>query len=116
LMTGLRLVLTQVGAYAIVATHSPVVAQETLACQVMIFDPGGGLATRTAQIETFGENVGTLTREIFGLHTDATDYRGVIGRMAGRLGSIEAVEAQLGARLPAPALAHALAVLDRSGG
>lgn len=109
-MTGLRVVLESLTAYAVVATHSPVVAQETAARQVLVMEADGGPARfRPPQIETFGENVGTLTREVFGLHTDATDFRPVLDRMFDALGSVEAVERLLGGELPGPALAHVMA-------
>ena len=58
---------------AIIATHSPVVLQEVPAsCAWKIRRTGRALAAERPDIETFGENVGVLTREVFGLEvTDA---------------------------------------------
>jgi ABC-type multidrug transport system ATPase subunit len=58
---------------AIIATHSPVVLQEVPAsCAWKIRRTGRMLAAERPDIETFGENVGVLTREVFGLEvTDA---------------------------------------------
>ncbi|CVG22572.1 cytochrome c biogenesis protein CcmA [Serratia marcescens] len=51
---------------AIVATHSPVVLQEVRSDCVWILNRTGKyMSADRPQIETFGENVGTLTREIF---------------------------------------------------
>jgi predicted ATP-binding protein involved in virulence len=116
LMAGVRRLLDDLQAYAIVATHSPVVAQENLASQVKIISGGReGVFVRDVPIQTFGENVGTLTREIFGLHTKATDYRAVLEQMANDLGSAEAIERRLGQPLSSQALAHVLATLGRAG-
>lgn len=104
LMTGIRILLDRQNAYAIVATHSPVIAQETLASQVMILEPGG--VVRSPEMETLGENTGALTREIFGLHTEVVDYRRALQALVSKLGSIEAIEAHLCASLSPPALAY----------
>jgi predicted ATP-dependent endonuclease of OLD family len=58
---------------AIIATHSPVVLQEVPAsCAWKIRRTGRTLAAERPDLETFGENVGVLTREVFGLEvTDA---------------------------------------------
>ena len=109
LMTGLRIVLEKLESFAIVATHSPVVAQETLASQIIVME-GHGI-TRSPTIQTFGENVGALTREIFGLHTEATDYRRVLKEMAEQLGSLESVEGAIGEGLSGQAEAYLMFVL-----
>lgn len=113
-MAGLRHLLDTLGAHAIIATHSPVVAQETLAAQVLIVEGGGdAILVRPPTIETYGENIGTLTREIFGLHTGATDFRSVLDHMVDTYKSVEAIEAGLGTLLSSQALAHVMARLAR---
>ncbi|AJQ94879.1 AAA family ATPase [Gynuella sunshinyii] len=53
---------------AIIATHSPVVLQEIpKSCVWTINRVGVYTSPKRPDIETFGENVGVLTREIFGL-------------------------------------------------
>jgi len=53
---------------AITATHSPVVLQEIpKSCVWKIHRTGLAFATRRPKIETYGENVGVLTEEVFGL-------------------------------------------------
>lgn len=53
---------------AIVATHSPVVLQEIpKSCVSKIQRVGLVTNIKRPDIETFGENVGVLTREVFGL-------------------------------------------------
>lgn len=62
---------------AIIATHSPVVVQEVpSSCVWKIRRSGAEMAVERPDIQTFGENVGILTREIFGLEvTDAGYHR-----------------------------------------
>lgn len=87
---------------AVIATHSPVVLQETPRKCVWVLRRSGHVmrATRPA-IETFGENVGILTHEAFGLevtrsgfHRDLEQavneglaYHEVVERFGGELGS-----------------------------
>lgn len=53
---------------AIIATHSPVVLQEIPKfCVWKITRSRLAISTSRPEIETFGENVGVLTREVFGL-------------------------------------------------
>lgn len=62
---------------AIIATHSPVVVQEVPAqCVWKVRRSGRVVIAERPDIETFGENIGVLTREIFGLEvTDAGFHR-----------------------------------------
>lgn len=113
LMTAIRVLLDDRKAYAIVATHSPVVAQETLASQVMLLTGGDAVIASAPAIETYGENVGTLTREIFGFHPGAGDYRNVLDRMVRRYRTLEGVEEAMGGQLSSQATAHIVAALAR---
>lgn len=62
-------------AAAIVVTHSPVVVQEVPSNCVHVVDQAGpGVRATRPRIETFGENVGTLTQEIFGLEVTAAGF------------------------------------------
>lgn len=67
--------LIQKNGVAIVATHSPVVLQEVPGQCVWQLRRSGNItmADRPSN-ETFGENVGELTRQVFGLETDSTGY------------------------------------------
>lgn len=86
---------------AIIATHSPVVLQEVPArCVWKIRRNGRVVNAERPDIETFGENVGVLTREAFGLEVtqtgfhkilqdvidNKTDFRAVIRQFGGELG------------------------------
>jgi predicted ATPase len=60
---------------AIIATHSPVVLQEVPAsCVWKLRRSGWVVSADRPEIETFGENVGILTQEVFGLEVTASGF------------------------------------------
>jgi predicted ATPase len=60
---------------AIVATHSPVVLQEApRSCVWKLRRHGGGAIVERPEIETFAENVGRLTHEVFGLEVTQSGF------------------------------------------
>ena len=64
---------------AIIATHSPVVLQEVpRSCVWKITRSGLALSTSRPEIETFGENVGILTREVFGLEVAKSGFHSLL--------------------------------------
>lgn len=66
---------------AIIATHSPVVLQEVpKSCVQKVARVGDSLKIRRPEIETFGENVGVLTREIFGLEVLSSGFHQLLQR------------------------------------
>lgn len=66
---------------AIIATHSPVVLQEVPRHCVWKIDRAGlHLKGERPEIETFGENVGTLTREVFGLEVTKSGFHDLLSR------------------------------------
>lgn len=86
---------------ALIATHSPVVLQEVpTACVWMIRRAGTRSVAERPEVQTFGENVGLLTREVFGLEVTQSgfhrmlseaveaqpDFRSVVRRFDGELG------------------------------
>lgn len=113
LMSAIRRLLSRQHAYALVATHSPVVAQEALADQVVILAGREPTIAKPPSIETYGENVGALSREVFGFYPTAGDYRNVLDRMVRAYSTVEGVEAALGSRLSSQALAHVMATIAR---
>lgn len=75
--------LTHRNGMAIVATHSPVVLQEVPRNCVWILHRSGSVLTRERpKIETFGENVGTLTDEVFGLEVRSTGFHRMLQKAA----------------------------------
>lgn len=75
LIHAVRVVLAEVNAFCIVATHSPVMLQETLARHVRYVSRNGSKITvEQPKLETFGENIGILSYDSFGLTASSTDY------------------------------------------
>ncbi len=98
---------------AIVATHSPVVLQEVPQSCVWKLDRAGHeVRADRPERETFGENLGVLTREVFGLEVTQTGFHKLIADLApGRTFEqvLQAFGGQLGAE--ARALARAITLL-----
>ncbi|XXZ47451.1 AAA family ATPase (plasmid) [Streptomyces cavourensis] len=87
---------------AVIATHSPVVLQETPREAVWALRRAGDdLRVDHPEIETFGENVGVITREIFGLEVRRTGFNRLIQLLADEGMSFEEIieefDDQLGA-------------------
>jgi hypothetical protein len=82
---------------ALVATHSPVVLQEVpRACAWVLRRSGHCTTAERPAVETFGENVGVLTREVFGLELTHSGYHGLLEASVARHGSYESVLAEYG--------------------
>lgn len=95
--------LVQRNAVAIVSTHSPVVLQEVpKSCVWKLRRTGTIVNAERPEIETFGENVGTLTSEVFGLEVinagfhklikdtvekERLSYDEILDRFGGQLGA-----------------------------
>lgn len=82
--------LTDRNGLAVVATHSPVVLQEVPATCVRVIERSGPAREVFAPpLETFGENVGTLTREVFGLEVTSTGFHALLAAEARRADSYD---------------------------
>ena len=67
---------------AIVATHSPVVLQEVPRdCVWQLSRSGSRVKLERPRIETFGENVGILTNEVFGLEVTNSGFHAVLSNL-----------------------------------
>lgn len=78
-MHAMRLVLDEYDSFALIATHSPVVAQETLKRHISVVNRvDAEPMIEPAKIETYGESIGTITNAVFNLHADATDYHATL--------------------------------------
>lgn len=85
---------------ALIATHSPVVLQEVPGSCVSILGRVGSISTiERPRIETFGENVGTLTNEVFGLEVRGTGFHKTLLDAALEYRDYERAAAHLGGRL-----------------
>jgi|SRR5580693_5415432 hypothetical protein len=84
-MKCLRHLLNQTSSFAIIATHSPVVIQETPSRNVYVLRRNGrDTISERVSIETFGENIGVLTTEVFDLDASQSDYRHILQNLADR--------------------------------
>jgi predicted ATPase len=87
--------LTDRNAVAVVATHSPVVLQEVpRSCVWKV-----GRRVERPEIETFGENVGVLTHEIFGLEVRDSGFHAEILQAVRELDTYQEVLARFGGQL-----------------
>ncbi|MCZ7679708.1 MAG: ATP-binding protein [Sandaracinaceae bacterium] len=60
---------------AVIATHSPVILQEVpRKCVWKMRRSGHAVVVERPEIETFGENVGVLTRDVFGLEVTSSGF------------------------------------------
>ena len=77
---------------AIIASHSPVVLQEVpRTCAWKLRRCLGVSVVERPTLETFGENVGLLTREVFGLEVTRSGYHQLLRRAVAERGSFEDV-------------------------
>jgi predicted ATP-dependent endonuclease of OLD family len=98
--------LTNRNAVAIVATHSPVVLQEApRSCVWKIRRSANTMAAERPDIETFGENVGVLTREVFGLEVTQSGFHRLLTEAVTEDGLFDDVVERFGNQLGAEALA-----------
>ena len=85
---------------AIVATHSPVVLQEIPAsCVWKIHRSHLVASAQRPTVETFGENVGILTREIFGLEVASSGFHTLLAAEAAEGHSFEVILRKFGGKL-----------------
>ena len=94
LMHAIRAVLKKYESFCIVATHSPVVVQESLARHVMVVRrQGTQTQVFSPATETFGESIGAISSDVFGLDVEATDYRSTLDRLWQKVPNQEELEA-----------------------
>jgi ABC-type cobalamin/Fe3+-siderophores transport system ATPase subunit len=78
-MKAIRYILKKRNAVMLVATHSPVILQETLASNAIIIRKDGNIISLgRPPIQTFGENLDRINAEVFSLTQSLVDYREVL--------------------------------------
>lgn len=100
---------------AIIATHSPIILQEVpRSCVSVLRRSGNEVTADRPTIETFGENVGTLTSEVFGLEVTKSGFHAMLTEAVTGKRSVQEVldvfDNQLGSE--ARALIHALLAMQ----
>lgn len=98
--------------YAIIATHSPVVLQETPSKYVHVLRR---LADEnrvvSPSVETFAENIGVITQEVFNLGDGSTDWHETLRTLA-RRNTLEEIEEAFGRKLGFAARSYILSIRD----
>lgn len=108
--------LTSRNGVALIATHSPVVLQEVpKRCAWLLGRSGSHSWVTRPELETFGENVGTLTREVFGLQIVQTGFNRLIREAVYETGDFRMAVEKFGGRIGSEGatLARALSFLPR---
>ncbi|SLN76798.1 hypothetical protein ROG8370_03913 [Roseovarius gaetbuli] len=100
LMRSLSQLLHTRNAVAIIATHSPVVLQEIpRSCVWKVFRSKLVSEKKRPDTETFGENVGVLTRDVFGLEVSRSGFHTVLSELVGQGGTYDEIMERLGGSL-----------------
>lgn len=96
----LKNILDVTNSFAILATHSPVVLQEIPARYVRVLHRFGNKPkVDELDIESFGEEIGTITSSVFGYTNDMSDYLSVFKKFADNGLNLEQVEEIFGRRI-----------------
>lgn len=96
--------LTYRNAVGVIATHSPVVLQEVPRNCVTIMNRSNfSVELSRPKIQTFGENVGTLTREVFGLENHNSGYHSLLKAAVDKFDTFEDVSRYFNKQLGAEA-------------
>ena len=79
MMAEIRKILVGSHSVMFIATHSPVILQETFAKNVFVVRKNGNSTTISQpQIETYGANISAITSEVFDLTTEVTKFHDAI--------------------------------------
>lgn len=109
----LRHMLAVREAHAIIATHSPFVVQETPARYVRIVSRHvDRTSVAPPSAETYGEDIGTISREVFRLNSRTGEFADVLRSLAERY-SLDEIEAQFQNGLSGQARALVMAAQAR---
>ncbi|MFM9859035.1 AAA family ATPase, partial [Pseudoxanthobacter sp. M-2] len=112
LMHAVRLVLGKQDAFAVIATHSPVVAQETLGRHVSVINRSGDVVTiLPPKIETYGESIGEITNEVFGLTAGSADFHATLRSLVDRNLTLEQIEGRFDRRMSLQARAYVMSLI-----
>ncbi|EHR7860128.1 TPA: ATP-binding protein [Vibrio parahaemolyticus] len=85
LIPAINEMLRMLNAYSIIATHSPIILQQIPSKFVRVFDNySGQLTTRTLELETLGENLSTITNEVFNTFESDQPYKEILKRLASK--------------------------------
>ncbi|ADM08202.1 hypothetical protein PB2503_00607 [Parvularcula bermudensis HTCC2503] len=115
-LKSIRACLETFDGYAIMATHSPVVLQETPAKYVHVLRRHADESRVVSpSVETFAESIGVITQEVFNLNDGSTDWHETLQELA-RRNSLEEIEEAFGRKLGFAARSYVLSVRDEMEG
>ena len=82
LFTEIQRLIRRFRSYAIIATHSPLIAQQVATAQIRVLAREEGMVeVTTPDIECFGENLSQLSNVLFETREYQRDYTGVIDEL-----------------------------------
>ena len=111
-LKSVRICLETFDGYAVIATHSPVVLQETPARYVHMLRRAADQSRIVAtSIETFAESIGVITQEVFNLGDGTTDWHDTLRALAQRF-DLEEIERMFGRQLGFAARSYILSARD----
>lgn len=111
-LQSVRACLEAFDGYAIIATHSPVVLQETPAKYVQVLRRLADYnRVATPSIETFAESIGVITQEVFNLGDASADWHEMLRVLALR-NTLEEIEQAFGRKLGFAARSYILSIRD----
>lgn len=112
LLKSVRACLEAFDGYAVIATHSPVVLQETPAKYVQVLRRSADQNRVVApSVETFAESIGVITQEVFNLGDGSTDWHETLSALA-RRNTLEEIEEAFGRKLGFAARSYVLSIRD----
>lgn len=100
--------LEEFDSYSVIATHSPILLQQIPSRYVRLFtrDNTDRPEIRKLRYESFGEDLGELSRRALGLADPERDFTHILSDLYAMHGSAEAVQALFSYPLGVPAAAH----------
>jgi len=111
-LKSVRACLEAFDGYAIIATHSPVVLQETPAKYVHVLRRVADESrVISPSVETFAESIGVITQEVFNLGDGSTDWHETLSALAQRH-TLEEIEDTFGRKLGFAARSYILSIRD----
>jgi hypothetical protein len=114
-LKSVRACLETFDGYAVIATHSPVVLQETPARYVQVLRRAADQNRMVApSIETFAESIGVITQEVFNLGDGSTDWHETLRVLARQ--PLDEIEELFDRKLGFAARSYILSVRDERGG
>lgn len=96
----IRDILEEFQSFALMATHSPVILQETPSRFVQVLE-GGWQRPKVSKLskECFGEEISTLTAEVFKVDSEESNFLAVLSKLAKSGKSLDEINAMFGKKI-----------------